>query len=340
MGFEPVPGSSQKSKISENLQSFARQVIRARGCCTGGFAPCAFSPATIISNHFSHFFMKKAVLLLLLIFLAACATPEATTQPEPVKEPTPAKVIEEKVVVQCWDNSTADSIENCPPRPETQEVVEPEQETVTENIPIGKKLLAEAESSFDSYAYLLADRMVIVHNNKARHYFFKMSMLEDRTPITDVYVDLNTQTARAYCNIEREGQILDNSFEYERSKCKGYINEELPVDYTKWLPKGPLQYLEQYADKEPILVENNVQTINIGGNSKTIQPSLHYMEGGKRVVLRIDRRYNVPVKIEIEGQQSIDFRDTFFDVMVLEGKQEKIGRSWVEYQPVSDYWGE
>ncbi len=287
--------------------------------------------------------MKRWVLVLLL--LAACV-------PQPYVQPTPtvAEKVVEKVVVQCWDGSTADSVDKCPQKEEAApleaekssvEALPPAKvivETPPESMPIAKKLLADAQTKFDSYAFLLADRMVIVYGNKSRHLFFKMSQLDDGTPITDVFVDADKKQAVAYCNLEREGHILDEAFDYTRSRCKKYIDKEIYVPYDKWVPKGPLDYLKEFAELEPILVENNIQTISIGGSSKTIQPSLHYMLDGKRVILRIDRRYQVPIKIEIEGQQAVDFRDTFFDVMVLEGGQQKIDKSWVEYTPVSEYW--
>jgi len=277
--------------------------------------------------------MKQWVLIF-LIFLAACA-------PEP---PVVEKVVE-KVLIQCWDNSTAASIEECPaqPEPEVEEVVEevPEAEPEVEAapaVPIAKQLLEDAESKFTSYAYLLSDRIVIVRDDKVRHFFLKMSQLPDRTPITDVYVNLTTKTANAYCNIEREGRIQENSFDYKRSHCKDYLDTPIPVDFNAWNTKGPIDYLEDFASVEPDLIEDNIQTISIGGNSKTIQPSLHYIINGKRTVLRIDRRYGIPIKIEIEGQQAIDYRDTYFDTMIVYGKQEKITKDWLEYQPVSEYW--
>ena len=273
------------------------------------------------------------------MFLAACA-------PVPPAEPEkPAEKVVEKILVQCWDNSTADSAGQCPPQPE--EKAEEVDEVIVEPVPvnastpdvsIAKQFLEEAQGKFEGYAYVLGDRMVIVYQNKARHLFLKMSQLEDRTPITDVYVDLDAKTAVAYCNVEREGRVLENSFEWDRSKCRDFIDKEIPVPFDEWTTKGPLDYLKDYAEMTPILVEDNIQTISIGGTSKTIRPSLHYMVDGKRIVLRIDMRYKVPIKIEREGQQSIDFRDTFFDTMVLYGKQEKINKDWVEYKPVSEYW--
>jgi hypothetical protein len=281
--------------------------------------------------------MKKWVLLLLFV-LIACAPPQAP--------PAEEKVVE-KVVVQCWDGSTAESVDKCPEKPEekVEEKAEapealPPSEVIVEEpaVPIAKKLLADAQTKFKGYAYVLEDQMVIVYGSKLRHMFLEISQLEDRTPITDVFVDLDKREAVAYCNIEREGKILDDAFDYERSRCKDYVDKPIPVPFEKWVPKGPLEYLQEFAEVEPMLVENNLQTISIGGNSKSIQPSLHYDVGGRRVILRIDRRYQVPIKVEFEGQQSVDFRETYFDVMVVYGGQQKITPEWVEYKPVSEYW--
>ena len=285
--------------------------------------------------------MKK--LLLILLVLSACVS-EPYEQPSMEKE---VKIVEKEVIViQCWDGSISESLNDCPPRVEAKEPapepdVIPAQDIVKvepPTIPIAKKLLADARTRFEGYAYLLEDRMVIVYGDKTRHYFSKISMVKTKIPITDVFVDLKAKTAVAYCNIEREGRMLDNAFDYERSRCKDYLDQEIPLEFQDWVSKGPLEYLEDFAALEPIIIENNVQTISIGGNSKTVQPSIHYMVNGKRVILRIDKRYQVPLKIEYEGRPPVDFRDTFFDVMVLDGKQEKIDSSWTTYQPVSEYW--
>ncbi len=283
--------------------------------------------------------MQKWVLLLLI--LAACV---ARPYERPGMNTAEEKVVE-KILVQCWDNSTAESVEQCPKKVEgkapSKIIIEGSAEPtpMAEHVPIAKKLLADAKNKFTSYAYLLDNSMVIVSDDKAHYYFLRMHELDNKTSITDVYVDSDKKEALAYCNIEREGRDMSiDKLDWDRSKCKNYIDKPIPVPYEEWAPHGPLYYLEEYANLEPILVEDNVQTVSIGGNQKSIQPSLHYMVGGKRVVLRIDRRYQVPIKVEREGQQSIDFRDTFFDTMVLNGKQEKIGPEWITYQPVSDYW--
>ncbi len=282
--------------------------------------------------------MKKWVLLLVL--LVSCVS-----QPyvQPTANATVEKVVE-KVMVQCWDNSTADSVDKCPPKvEETPVAAKPVTKVIVEEPPaqmqVGRKLLEEAKTRFKVYAYVLSDRMVIVYENKLRHLFFRPYDLDLHTPITDVFVDLDKKEAVAYCNVEREGRDMSgDTFDWDRSKCRLYVDKEIPVPFEKWVTKGPIDYLTEFADIVPILVEDNVQTVSIGGNQKTIQPSLHYRVDGKRVVLRIDKRYKVPIKIEREGEQSIDFRDTFFDVMVLNEQQFKITPEWVTYQPVSEYW--
>ena len=155
--------------------------------------------------------MQKWVLILLL--LSACVA-------QPYVQPTPApeeKVVE-KVLVQCWDGSTAESVDKCPAKVEEKEpeALPPAKVVVEqppEAVPIAKKLLAEAQTKFKGYAYIFEDQMVIVHGNKLRHLFLEVSQLDSRTPITDVFVDLEKHEAIAYCNIEREGKILDEAFD-------------------------------------------------------------------------------------------------------------------------------
>ncbi len=279
--------------------------------------------------------MEKWVLVLLL--LVSCVA-------QPYVQPGMNKTekVVEKVVVQCWDGSTAESADKCPvqEKPEEKKAVSQAKVIVEtpppEHVSVAKKYLDEAQKTFTAYAYLLSDRMVMVSGDKVRHYFFRPSALNNGTPITDVYVD--GQTAVAYCNIEHEKNAYPDAFDYQSSQCKNYVNQPLPIKVDDWLPNGPLQYLALYVDQEPILVEDNVQTISIGGSSKTIQPSLHYMVNGRRVILRLDKRYHVPIRIETEGDKPVDFRDTYFDMMILEGKPTKIDQSWFTYKPVSDYW--
>lgn len=276
----------------------------------------------------------KWVVLLLLLF-AACAQP--AVQPAPTMQPVVEERIVEKVIVQCWDGSTASSVEQCPQKDEriiANEVVAPEPQAV-ESVAIGRQLLAQAQK-YDGYAYELEDRFVLVSGGKARHMFLKVIFI-DRVPITDVFVDSVSNTAVAYCNVEHEAQMLGNQFTWSQSNCKHFVNNETSMQYEDWTSKGPLNYLEDFADVVPDFVEDGVQTLNSAGVPKTVQPSLHYLVDGVRVVLHIDQRRQVPIQVEIQGQQPISFRNVFFTNVPLYGKEEKIA-GLLEYKSVSQEW--
>jgi len=275
--------------------------------------------------------MKGWVLLLML--LVACAQP--SVQPLEAEE----KVVEvvEKVIVQCWDGSTASSLENCPKEEKimAKEVVAPEPKAA-EAVPIAKQLLAEAQKHA-GYAYELEDRFVLISGDKARHLFSEKLIFVERKPFSDVFVDLAGKTAMAYCNVEHEEQMLDNAFTWSVSDCKHFIDNSTLMPFEKWVPKGPLDYLKDFADVEPDFVEEADQTVSIAGVPKTVRPSIHYVVNGVRVVLRIDQRNKVPIQIEIQGQQPISFRNVYFDNVPLYDGQEKI-TDLLEYKPVSQVW--
>ncbi len=275
--------------------------------------------------------MKGWFLILLLI--AACA------QPAVQQIATEEKVVEvvERVVVQCWDGSTASSVDDCPPKEEkilAKEIVAPEQKVVAA-IPIGRQLLTQAQAHAGN-AYELENKHVLVFEGKVRHLFSEVIFI-DRKPITDVFVDLTSKKAVAYCNIEREEQILGKAFTWDVSDCKHYVDKGIDVPFEDWKPMSPLDYLADFADVEPVFVGEAVQSVTSLGVPKAVQPSLHYEISGARVVLRIEQRTKVPIQIEIQGQQPISFKNVFFDSVLLYGRQEKIP-DLMEYEPVSQEW--
>lgn len=283
--------------------------------------------------------------MLVFAFIVTACAPQAevsnqTIETPQIVEPIVDEQVETPEELPVDENAASCAAVLCPVNTicENGKCIELPETSVSEsNVGVIQKYLDDARTKFSGFAYQLDDRMVIVFDNKARHYFYNVKLTKDKTPLTDIYVDLAANKAVGYCNLEREGRMVD-SFEYDRSSCKDYIDKPIDVAVSEDLiPKGPLEYMESYVNLEPILVEDNLQTISIGGNSKSIQPSVHFMVDGKRHVLRLDRKYHVPLKIDREGQQAIDFRGVYFDTMVLEGKQQKIDQSWVVYQPVSDY---
>src|SRR3989344_1993619 len=153
--------------------------------------------------------------------------------------------------------------------------------------------------------------------------------------VTETNSDFNGTIAHKLLQQAREkftnhAYVLDDALViFSGNKSRYYFaklsdaDAAINVSFEEWNPKGPLDFLEEFENDTPVLVENTFLTMSIGGNSKTIQPSVHYENEGKEVILRIDKRYHVPAKVEIEGEPPIDFRDTYFDLMVVDGKQER-----------------
>lgn len=275
--------------------------------------------------------MKKAGFLVLLL-LASCFPNPSITGDVVVDIPSNVTNLtnltnKTETLIQCADGSFVDFISKC------EKIVK----TEIKEIPVARSLLEQSREKFSSYAYLIGDALVINHGNKTRYMFNRLSKAGE-TPITDVFVSKDNKTAVAFCNIDREAKFSEGSFDYERSKCRHYLDVPIEVSFEEWAPRGPLEFLEKFENETPFLYENSTLTMSIGGNSKTIQPSLHYDVAGARVILRVDKRYLVPARIEFENESPIDFRDTYFDLMVVDGKQQKITRDWVVYQNVSEYW--
>ena len=282
--------------------------------------------------------MKKGVLLLLL--LSACfANPYVQPADKPELE-APVGVVEKNDVIEinlerfnCWNGSTVLSESDCPKKPQSKI----KEEKDLPKVHIAQSLILKANEKFDSYAYRDGSVLVIISGDHIRYLFDSLYQFNGDF-LTDIYIDRKSRTALGYCNIDREARMFDNSFDYERSKCRDYLNSSVSLFFDEWNPRDPLSVLEEFANIEPVLVETALTTIGIGSNSKAISPTIHYEVRGKKIILRIDRRYHVPVKVEEEGVVVLDFRDIYFDVMVVDGKQNKITSDWVVYKSVSDYW--
>ncbi len=281
--------------------------------------------------------MKKVIFALLVLLLLASCFPNPSVTGNVVVDvensvsnsnSSNISAKAEPVLIQCFDGSFVDDVSACPKSEIRKE---------TAGRTIAQDLLEQANEKFSSYAFVVKDAVVINHGNKSRYMFDKLSKI-DEVPVTDVFVDKEKKTAVAYCNIDREARLSQTSFDYERSKCRHYLDVPINVSFEKWVPAGPLEFLERFENETPVLFENSTLTMSIGGNSKTIQPSLHYVVNGARVILRIDKRYLVPARIEFENASPVDFRDTDFDLMVVDGKQQRITKEWVVYQNVSEYW--
>jgi hypothetical protein len=118
-----------------------------------------------------------------------------------------------------------------------------------------------------------------------------------RTHITDIFIDRTRSEAIAYCDPRTEEEIV-GEFNADRSKCIKLIDIQLPLDYKEYNPELPEDWLQKYLNKEPMRVEDTDQFIKLPSGWKTVNPVLHFQDGGKTTILRLDGKTGLPLKIE------------------------------------------
>lgn len=118
-----------------------------------------------------------------------------------------------------------------------------------------------------------------------------------RTFITDLYVDRETKELVAYCDPRTEEEIV-GEYQADRSKCIKVIDLPFTLDYHKYNPQLPEDILQDYAHREPSLVEDTEQFIKEPSGWKAVQPIVHYGDDVNEVILRLDAKTGLPLRIE------------------------------------------
>jgi len=118
-----------------------------------------------------------------------------------------------------------------------------------------------------------------------------------RTHITDIFIDRSRSEAIAYCDPRTEEEIV-GEFNADRSKCIKLIDIPFTLDYQEYNPELPEDWLHKYANTAPARVEDTDQFIKLPSGWKTVNPVLHFQEGDKTVILRLDAKTGLPLKIE------------------------------------------
>ncbi len=122
--------------------------------------------------------------------------------------------------------------------------------------------------------------------------------------ITDIYVDRQAREAVGYCDPRREKEIL-GEFDPQRSACAKLIDIPIPLPYDEYNPYLPEDWLARFSQVQPIIAETTEQYIREPTGWKLVNPVLHFQEGPSIVILRLDSKTGLPIKIEIkEGDRA------------------------------------
>lgn len=259
--------------------------------------------------------MKKAMVLIFLVLLAACAAPQAPVE-APVVESEP-EIVEEEA-----------------PEPtliEINKTPEPVPEPVEEELGVVEALLYSIEQNITSYSFFSGKTQVFVLGDKMHILLDDFVELDfdtngTRSFLTNAFLDLSTKTAVGYCDVRQEEEIL-GSFKADRSKCIKLINIPINVSFDDVYVKTPIDWLQEFKDTEPSIVETADQYVKQPTGWFTISPVLHYKLPEKSVIIRVDKKTKLPAKIEITKGQLIE-RIDYNWIIVNQVKPEE-----VTYQP-------
>lgn len=185
-----------------------------------------------------------------------------------------------------------------------QQVI-PKQQTISEQPVVGTTLtdaIAKFKQNVSSYSfydgkikYFVKDRMIRIKLDKMQELPFATN--NSRTYVTDIFVDRERQTATGYCDPRSEMVIMGDSFG-DRSVCKKLINIPITLSYAEYNPVLPEDWLFKFSNAIPVRVEEIDQFVKEPTGWKTVNPAVYVNEGNAEVVLRLETKTGLPIKVE------------------------------------------
>jgi len=208
----------------------------------------------------------------------------------------------------CLDND-ANSIcdRDEPQKPAEPVVSKTEEAPAVEGSAAITEAIAKFEQGVSSYSYKLGDTqhyvvddLIHIELDKAKELGFKINETI-RVHITDIFVDRTTKDAVGYCDPRSEERIV-GEFNADRSKCIKLIDMPFELDYKEHNPTLPEDWLYQYKDRTPALVEEADQYVKEPSGWKAVNPVVHFLEGKNTIILRLDIKTGLPLRVEINKQ--------------------------------------
>ncbi len=255
--------------------------------------------------------MKIPILIFIVLLLAGCQpaivhqqeniTPTRTECNPPYYEYTPGDC--------CLDsepNQICDRYENrtiAPARNATTGPQMPPSSHISD-------ALIKFRQNITSYSAFQEKTQYLVRGNLARVKLDKIQRPSIRinktipAAITDIYVDREAKEAIGYCDPRREKEIM-GEFDPQRGACAKLIDIPIPLDYGQYNPYLPEDWLIRFSHAQPIFAETTEQYVREPTGWKLVNPVLHFQEGPSTVILRLDSKTGLPIKIEIkEGDRA------------------------------------
>lgn len=250
--------------------------------------------------------MRNSWLMVVLVFLVACQ-PAVLPQPNITTTTECNPPYYEYTKGDCCLDKNANGI--CDrDEPEAPGPVINKTTTFGPTLPLERTIMASVIAKFQenvtsySYkqgkdAYFVMGKLVHVELGSFKELEFKYNNTI-RTYITDIFIDRERQEAIGYCDPRTEEDIV-GEFQADRSKCIKLINIPINLSYAAFNPRLPEDWLFRYADDIPGRIETNDQYVKEPSGWKSVNPVLFFVDSQNEIILKLDSKTGLPLKVEI-----------------------------------------
>ncbi len=243
--------------------------------------------------------MRKILLLIAVLFLAAC-TKVVVVEQNVTTNTTCNPPYYEYVQGDCCLDEGANGV--CDRDELLQNVTAPLPQQPVPNAV--SAALAKFRQGVTGYYYKLDTTEYFVRGNLVRVKYEKPVELDVRinntirTWMTDLYVDRSVPEAIAYCDIRTEREMAGTGFHADRSRCLKIVDIPIKLDFNKYDPVLPEDWLRSYEFRTPSKVEETDQYVKEPSGWKAVNPIVHFAEGRKTVILRLETKTGLPLEVE------------------------------------------
>jgi hypothetical protein len=169
----------------------------------------------------------------------------------------------------------------------------PSQTAINDAIIKFRKKVSNYSYLQDDTLYLVSDKLVRIKPGSIIH--VKIRVNDILASITDIYIDRAKQQAIGYCDPRTEPEL--KSFA-DRSACVKLINTPIPLPYAEYNPVLPEDWLLRFEHSIPVRVETAEQYVKQLTGWRLVTPVITVLDGQNNVILYIDAKTGLPVKIE------------------------------------------
>ena len=253
--------------------------------------------------------------ILFAVLLVACSPPVQIV--DRVVERT-VEVPVTQVLIQCFDGSIRGSASECPPLISGAAVQAPVSRSILDGVL--QNYWFEEEDGFSvRVAGSLRRSGDVVWDTKQKKAWVFLDNIDRKWYVREggIAPKMSDWSLPAYLELDITfDEALDRA-RIPQFSMSNKVWQRLQPIYRS----GPRDYLERFADATPIRVETASQSLRVMKRDIASNRSLHFADGNKTVVLKLDNHYAVPFVIEeFDGFTRLSHRAFLFSEYAKDGQ--------------------